>query len=264
MVPRLLLSLGLLLLACASAQQQQPDMHVVSLHASPSASRDELLGVFQGFGVAPATADPLLQKVASKGEAVVIAGAKASCEAAAEKFVAVGAKATVRPMRASDRPSEYSDSDVLEADTAMLEQLMESSAGALVTFYAPWCGHCRQMVPDVKKAATLLKPKGVRVAAVNTDNEPGLAQRLGIRGFPTVRWVGGGSMVDYQGPRKAMELMTFAQQQHTISAVKGKVSEAVQGVKAMGRAVSKMAMSKILGRQPTPPQQGAGAAAAAA
>ena len=99
----------------------------------------------------------------------------------------------------------------------------------------------------------MLKAKGVRVAAVNSDNEPGLAQSLGIRGFPTVRWVGGGSMVDYQGPRSAIDLVSFAQQQHAISALKGKVGEAMQGVKKL----SKLALSKVLGRQ----QQQAGAPA---
>ena len=99
--------------------------------------------------------------------------------------------AVVRPMRASDTPSEYSDSDVVTADSAMLKELMQSSEGALVAFSAPWCGHCRTMVPELKKAATMLKAKGVRVAYINSDNEPGLAKSLGIRGFPTVRWVGG-------------------------------------------------------------------------
>ena len=191
-------------------------------------------------------------------------------------------------MRASDTPSEYSGSDVLEADGATLKQLMEASTGSLVTFCAfavshsnhtrlshatrdtrerpgrshvfllayacadaPWCGHCRTMVPEVKKAAAVLKSKGVRVAAVNTDNEAGLAQSLGIRGFPTVRWVANGGMSEYGGPRTSTELVGFALQQHAITMVKGKVNDVVKGVKGIG----KLAMSKVLGRQqpsPTP------------
>ena len=105
------------------------------------------------------------------------------------------------------------------------------------------------MVPEVKKAAALLKAKGVRVAAVNTDNEPGLAQSLGIRGFPTVRWVAAGTMADYQGPRTSNELVAFALQQNAISMVRGKVNDVVRGVKGIG----KLAMSKVLGRQQPPP-----------
>ena len=107
------------------------------------------------------------------------------------------------------------------------------------------------MVPEVKKAAAVLKSKGVRVAAVNTDNEPGLAQSLGIRGFPTVRWVANGGMSEYGGPRTSTELVGFALQQHAITMVKGKVNDVVKGVKGIG----KLAMSKVLGRQqpsPTP------------
>jgi len=148
---------------------------------------------------------------------------------------------------------------VVEADAATLQQLAESG-GALVAFYAPWCGHCRTMVPEMKRAATMLKSSGVRVAALNTDNEPGLAQRLGIRGFPTVRWVSaGGRSTDYQGQRKALDLVSFAQQQHTLSMLKSKMGEAVQGVKSLG----KLAMSKVLGRQQQPVQQAAAPAAAA-
>ena len=50
-------------------------------------------------------------------------------------------KTTVRPMRASDTPSEYSGSDVLEADGATLKQLMEASTGSLVTFCAFAASH---------------------------------------------------------------------------------------------------------------------------
>ena len=61
----------------------------------------------------------------------------------------------------------------------------------------------------------------MRVAAVNSDGAPGLAQELGIRGFPTVKWVHAGKLVDYAGPRTAQELHQFATTQHAIARVKG-------------------------------------------
>ena len=75
--------------------------------------------------------------MAQKGKAVVVAGAKQTCEAAAQKFRDLEMTATVRPLQASDMPSEYSDSDVIVADTAMFKELLADSAGALVAFCEP-------------------------------------------------------------------------------------------------------------------------------
>lgn len=133
-----------------------------------------------------------------------------------------------------------------------------------------WCGHCRQMVPEFKRVAAMLKGRGIKVAAVNSDNEPGLAQSLGIRGFPAIKWAYAGQLADYAGPRTAVEMVAFANQQAMISQVKAKLGDAVSGAKQVVGKMSKLAMSKVLGRQQesAPPQQqqqqqtGAGAAAA--
>lgn len=55
----------------------------------------------------------------------------------------------------------------------------------LVDFWAPWCGPCRMMAPQFQQAARLLEPK-VRLAKVNTEAEPHLAARFGIRSIPTL------------------------------------------------------------------------------
>ena len=154
------------------------------------------------------------------------------------------ATVTLASCQGNGQPSLYANSDVIEADAAMLKEL-ESTGGALVAFYAPWCGHCHKIVPDVKKAATHLKARGIRVAALNSDNSPGLAQSLGIRGFPAIRWMAGGNGEEYKGPRTTLELVQFAGQMHVMTQVKAKVSQGVKAVKAVG----KLALSKIAGRQ---------------
>jgi thioredoxin 2 len=55
----------------------------------------------------------------------------------------------------------------------------------VIDFWAPWCGPCRMMAPAYEQAAAQLAPN-VRLAKLNTEAEPDIAARFGIRGIPTL------------------------------------------------------------------------------
>lgn len=64
------------------------------------------------------------------------------------------------------------------------------------------------MVPEYTKAATALKGI-VRVGAVNADEHKELAQKYGVKGFPTIKLFGASKTnpTDYNGQRTASALL---------------------------------------------------------
>ena len=55
----------------------------------------------------------------------------------------------------------------------------------VVDFWAAWCGPCQMMAPAFKQAAVQLKGQALLVK-VDSDANPGLSARYGIRSIPTL------------------------------------------------------------------------------
>ncbi|HVY22183.1 MAG TPA: thioredoxin TrxC [Steroidobacteraceae bacterium] len=55
----------------------------------------------------------------------------------------------------------------------------------VIDIWAPWCGPCLAMAPHFAEAAKRLEPQW-RFAKLNSDEEPQIASRLGIRSIPTL------------------------------------------------------------------------------
>jgi thioredoxin 2 len=69
--------------------------------------------------------------------------------------------------------------------------LRSSSAPVLVDFWAPWCGPCRMVGPELERIAAERKGQ-VLVAKVNTEELPEVAGRFGIHAIPTMILFSGG------------------------------------------------------------------------
>jgi thioredoxin 2 len=60
-----------------------------------------------------------------------------------------------------------------------------SDIPVVIDFWAPWCGPCRMMAPAFEQAARELVDEA-RLVKVDTEAEPALGSRFGIRGIPTL------------------------------------------------------------------------------
>eukprot|EP00889_Picochlorum_renovo_P006041 jgi/Picre1/33071/NNA_008397.t1 len=78
----------------------------------------------------------------------------------------------------------------------------------LVEFYAPWCGHCKNLASKWRKVAESLHGV-IRVAAVNCDEQKALCQGQGIQGYPTIKAYKNGRWVGYNGDRSASALTNW-------------------------------------------------------
>ncbi|KAI8531161.1 hypothetical protein RHMOL_Rhmol11G0116100 [Rhododendron molle] len=103
------------------------------------------------------------------------------------------------------------DGKVLELTDSTFDAAISTFDYVFVDFYAPWCGHCKHLSPELDKAALVLAELGapMLIAKVNADKFTHLARKYEIDGFPTLKIFMHGVPTDYFGPRKAELLVQY-------------------------------------------------------
>jgi len=105
-------------------------------------------------------------------------------------------------------------SSVVDLTPDNFDSVIDGSKNVFVEFFAPWCGHCKNLAPVWDELGEAMKnQKDVVIAKVDADGHKELGSKFGVSGFPTLKLFKKGADVsapsDYSGGRDIDDLVKF-------------------------------------------------------
>lgn len=80
------------------------------------------------------------------------------------------------------------------SESQFQSEVLDAGKPVIVDFWAPWCGPCRMVAPELEKLAGKVGDS-VAFVKVNVDEARDVAMRYGIMSIPTIAKFEGGNLV---------------------------------------------------------------------
>ncbi|CAD8150200.1 unnamed protein product [Paramecium pentaurelia] len=112
------------------------------------------------------------------------------------------------------QPANDDSKVVVLTDANFDDQVINSQEAWFVEFYAPWCGHCKQLQPEWNK---LSHQTDIPIAKVDATAQTALAKRFNVESYPTIYFFPAGNKKDthkkYEGERNLDAFLKYIKEQ---------------------------------------------------
>ncbi|XP_062915636.1 protein disulfide-isomerase-like [Mobula hypostoma] len=130
-----------------------------------------------------------------------------------KSFCQKGLNGNLEPfLKSKDIPEDWDKNPVKILVGKNFENIaFDETKNVFVEFYAPWCGHCKELAPVWEQLGEKYKDhENIVIAKMDaTVNE---VESIAVQGYPTIKYFPAGSerkVVDYEGARDLDTFITF-------------------------------------------------------
>lgn len=141
-------------------------------------------------------------------------------------------------LKSEDAP-EDDDHPVKTIVGSTMEKELFQDKDILFEVYAPWCGHCKKLAPELDKLASKIRADGledlIRITKMDGTANDSPLESITWEGFPTMYYIkaGTGKAVPFSGGRDAKSIWKWIKSNHSKS---GELTERVSAAKAAKEA----------------------------